>query len=268
VRQDAPDASPPPRRRRRPPPLPFSAAAGGSPFAGLAKVDLAGARFRLVDARGQVLGRLATHVAALLQGKDRPSFDPSCRAGGDVCVVVNAEHAVLTGRKWEGKIYRHHTGRPGGLREETAAEAWRRGPARLVERAVAGMLPRSGAGRRDRLRKLRVFDGPDHPFDADGRGALEMVPSPPPPRVLRDKGRGWALPDGFEPMNPLAYARRMRGSGGRRGGGGGGVSPAPSGGADGRQPGFDDLLAAGEQEMVAAAAKAAAAAAGGARRGE
>lgn len=242
-----------------------------NPFAGLAKVDLRGARFRLVDARGQVLGRLASHVASLLQGKDRPSFDPSNRAGGDVCVVVNAEAIALTGRKWERKTYRRHTGFPGGVKEQSAAELWRRDPARLVEKAVAGMLPRSGAARRDRLRKLRVFVGPEHPFA--GGGALELVDSPPPARVLRDKGQGWPMPEGFEPMNPEAYARRMRGGGRGRavvvGGGGAGAGGAggaasakvrPAGGED--LPAFDDLLAAGEVEVVSGGGAGRAAGAG------
>jgi large subunit ribosomal protein L13 len=252
----------------------FSAASRSSPFAGLAKVDLTGARFRLIDARGQVLGRLASHVANLLQGKDRPTFDPSSRAGGDVCVVINAQEACLTGKKWQSKVYRHHTGAPGGLKEQTADEVWRRDPARLVWRAVAGMLPRSGAGRRDRLRKLRVFAGAEHPFSQGGGGggndstgarsssspslALELVPSPPPERRLRDKGLGWQLPEGFEPMNPAAYARRMRGTRGRgavpaavavEGGGGGAGGEQQQKGAP--PPAFDDLLAADEAAFVA-----------------
>jgi large subunit ribosomal protein L13 len=192
---------------------------------------------------------LATHVATLLQGKDRPTFDPSSRAGGDVCVVVNADSVVLTGRKWERKTYRTHTGYPGGVKEQSATELWRRDPARLVEKAVAGMLPRSGAARRDRLRKLKVFSGADHPFA--GGGALELIPSPPPARVLRDKGQGWPMPEGFEPMNPEAYARRMRGvkgGGGGASGGGAGVKVRPAGGE--ALPAFDDLLAAGEVEVV------------------
>jgi large subunit ribosomal protein L13 len=235
--------------------MPFSAAVGSSPFAGLAKVDLANARFRLVDARGQVLGRLATHVAALLQGKDRPNFDPSSRAGGDVVVVVNAAEAALTGRKWREKVYRHHTGAPGGLKEQTADEVWRRDPARLVWRAVAGMLPRSGAARRDRLRKLRVFSGAEHAFGAkgsDGKPLLELVPSQPPERRLRDKGLGWRLPEGFEPMNPVAYARRMRGS---KGGVGGGGAVAGGAGEADAPPSFGDLLAADEAEFLAKSKK-------------
>jgi large subunit ribosomal protein L13 len=171
-----------------------------------------------------------------------------------VCVVVNADGVVLTGRKWERKTYRTHTGYPGGLKEQSATEMWRRDPARLVEKAVAGMLPRSGAARRDRLRKLRVFAGADHPFA--GGGALELVPSPPPARVLRDKGQGWPMPEGFEPMNPEAYARRMRGARGRGGGGGGGGAVGARGGEKVRPaggealPAFDDLLAAGEVEVV------------------
>jgi Ribosomal protein L13 len=83
---------------------------------------------------------------------------------------------------------------------------WRRDPAQLLHGAVAGMLPKNNL-RPARLRKLRVFTGPDHPFEG-----VELVPWAPPPRVLQDRGLGWLLPDGLEPMNPDAYVRRMRGS--------------------------------------------------------
>lgn len=79
------------------------------PFAGLNRIQLAGLRFRLIDAKNQVVGRLATHIATMLQGKDKPSFDPS-KDNGDVCIVYNAKDVVLTGKKWDKKMYRHHTG--------------------------------------------------------------------------------------------------------------------------------------------------------------
>lgn len=97
-------------------------------------------------------------------------------------------------------------GYPGGLKEVTAKELWRRDPTEILRRTVHGMLPRNNL-RDARMRKLRVFPGPDHPF----RG-VELVPWNMPPRRLQDKGLGWLLPEGFEPMNPEAYMSRMRGS--------------------------------------------------------
>jgi len=97
-------------------------------------------------------------------------------------------------------------GYPGGLKEITAKELWRRDPTELLKRAVYGMLPRNSL-RDDRMRKLRVFPGPDHPFQG-----VELVPWVMPPRKIRDRGLGWLIPEGFNPLNPVAYARRMRGS--------------------------------------------------------
>lgn len=97
-------------------------------------------------------------------------------------------------------------GYPGGLREVTAKELWRRDPTEIVRRAVYGMLPRNNM-RDKRMRKLRVFPGPEHPFKG-----VELVPWQMPPRKLQDRGLGWVLPEGFEPLNPKAYLQRMRGS--------------------------------------------------------
>ncbi|KAF8072848.1 rplM [Scenedesmus sp. PABB004] len=226
------------------------------PFAGLERVDFTGLRMRLIDADNQVIGRLAAYLSMLLQGKDKPTYAPH-KDAGDVCVVVNAERAVFTGNKWEAKVYRWHTGYPGGLKEITARELWRRDPAEILRRTVAGMLPKNNL-RDARLRKLRVFPGPQHPFTG-----VELVPAQPPRRRLRDRGLGWALPPGFEPMNPEAYLVRMRGS--RLAGGGHGgagelqqqqARAQPDGdAAGGAQPGgepiaFDDLLTADELAFV------------------
>lgn len=97
-------------------------------------------------------------------------------------------------------------GYPGGLKEITAKELWRRDPSEVVRRAVYGMLPRNNL-REERMRKLRVFPGPEHPFKG-----VELVPWQMPPRKLQDRGLGWVLPEGFEPLNPKAYLQRMRGS--------------------------------------------------------
>ena len=121
-------------------------------------------RWRVVDAEGQVLGRLATRVATMLRGKDRPTFAPH-RDEGDFVVVVNAAKVRLTGRKLQQKRYYRHSGYPGGLRSVTAAELLARHPERVITEAVRGMLPKSPLGQR-LLRKLKVYPGPEHPHAA------------------------------------------------------------------------------------------------------
>lgn len=121
-------------------------------------------RWVLIDAEGQVLGRLACRIANLLRGKDRPAFTPF-RDLGDFVVVVNAEKVRLTGSKDEKKIYRWHTGYPGGLLEMSAGEMRSRHPERIVSWAVWGMLP-GNRSRKHLMRRLKVYAGPDHPHAA------------------------------------------------------------------------------------------------------
>jgi len=118
----------------------------------------------VVDASGKTLGRLASGVAAILRGKHKPTFTPHVKMGDHV-VVINAAKVVLTGRKKDQKVYRHHTGYPGGLKTESYREVFRRDPAEVVLRAIHGMLPHSRLG--DELRtRVRVYAGPDHPHAA------------------------------------------------------------------------------------------------------
>jgi len=118
----------------------------------------------VVDARDRVLGRLASRVAAVIRGKHKPTFTPNADMG-DFVIVVNADKVRLTGRKMKEKLYRHHTGYPGGLKETTPEKVLAKHPERLVEWAVRGMLPKSRLG--DRLfTKLKVYAGPDHPHQA------------------------------------------------------------------------------------------------------
>ena len=159
-------------------------------------------RFRVLDARGQVVGRLASQIAQVLMGKDKPTFCP-WKDEGDVVVVVNTAEAELTGRKWDQKLYRRHTGYPGGLRERTAREAAARRPDAVLRAAVLGMLPKNNL-RRAMARKLRIFPGPDHPFGAHP----DLVEMAMPPRKLREKGDAFVLPEGFEALNPEAYIKR------------------------------------------------------------
>jgi large subunit ribosomal protein L13 len=124
----------------------------------------AAARWHLMDADGAVLGRLSTRAATLLAGKQRPDWAPH-RDPGDHVVVVNAERIRLTGKKLQQKMYRRHSGKPGGLKEVAAGEMLRRHPERLIEIAVAGMLPKNRLGRR-LIRRLKVYRGPEHPHQA------------------------------------------------------------------------------------------------------
>ncbi len=120
--------------------------------------------WHVVDAEGVPLGRLATRLARVLTGKDKPQYARHIDVG-DFVVVVNAEKAVLTGGKDGKKIYYRHSGQPGKLKSETAERLRARRPTRMVELAVRGMLPRNRLGRRQ-LRKLKVYAGPDHPHQA------------------------------------------------------------------------------------------------------
>jgi large subunit ribosomal protein L13 len=132
----------------------------------------AGTKWHVIDANEQVLGRVATVAARLLQGKHKPAYTPFIDTGDHV-VIVNAKTVRLTGRKEEQKIYRQHSGYEGGLREERAKVVRQKAPHRLVEEAVRGMLPKTKLG--DAMyRKLKVYAGPDHPHSAQKPSAIEV----------------------------------------------------------------------------------------------
>ncbi len=118
----------------------------------------------VVDAADQRLGRLATQVAMILRGKNSPMFTPFMDTG-DFVIVINAEKVAVTGKKREQKIYRRHSGRPGGMKTETFAKLQGRIPERIVEHAVKGMLPKNSLGRQ-LFTKLKVYAGPEHPHQA------------------------------------------------------------------------------------------------------
>ena len=124
----------------------------------------------VVDADGQVLGRLASRVATILRGKHKPSFAPHMDVGDHV-VVINAEKVHLTGRKLHDKMYRWHTGYIGGLREVNAEKMLKTHPERMIEWAVQGMLPKNRLGRA-MGKKLKVYRGSTHPHQAQQPGAL------------------------------------------------------------------------------------------------
>jgi large subunit ribosomal protein L13 len=120
--------------------------------------------WRVVDATGQVLGRMASQIAAVLRGKDKPTFTHHVD-GGDFVVVINAEKLVLTGNKLETKLYRYHTGYKGGVKTRTAKQMVENDPEEMVRLAVWGMLPKGPLGR-DMIGKLKVYKGPSHPHEA------------------------------------------------------------------------------------------------------
>ncbi len=131
------------------------------------------AAWHVIDAEGQVLGRVATIAAKLLQGKHKATYTPFIDTGDHV-VVVNAAKVKLTGRKEDQKIYRQHSGYEGGLREERARIVRQKRPERLVEEAVRGMLPKTKLGEA-MYRKLKVYAGPDHPHAAQKPSKLEVA---------------------------------------------------------------------------------------------
>lgn len=118
----------------------------------------------LVDAANQRLGRLATEVARILRGKNKPTYTPYMDTG-DFVIVVNAEKIQVTGRKRDQKLYRRHSGRPGGMKVETFAKLQARIPERIIEQAVRGMLPKNSLGRQ-LFTKLKVYKGSSHPHAA------------------------------------------------------------------------------------------------------
>jgi large subunit ribosomal protein L13 len=120
--------------------------------------------WHLIDAENAVLGRVASQAAKILMGKNKPTYTPFLDTGDHV-VVVNAEKIRLTGNKEEQKIYRRHSGYPGGLREESARKVRAVRPARMVEEAISGMLPKNKLGKQ-MYRKLKVYAGPKHPHQA------------------------------------------------------------------------------------------------------
>jgi len=128
----------------------------------------------LIDASGLVVGRLASIVALRLRGKHKPTFTPHVDCGDNV-IIVNAERVVLTGRKVQQKVYHHHTGYIGGIKERTARSILEgRFPERVVEKAVERMLPRGPLGRRQ-LGNLRVYKGADHPHAAQQPERLDVA---------------------------------------------------------------------------------------------
>ena len=121
-------------------------------------------RWRVVDAEGQALGRIATEIATALRGKDKPTFSPHLDMG-DFVIVTNASKVKLTGQKTTQKLYRHHTGFLGGLKEIRLDKQLDKHPERVIRAAVWGMMPKGRLGRAQ-IRHLKIYAGPTHPHEA------------------------------------------------------------------------------------------------------
>ncbi len=129
-------------------------------------------KWYLVDAEGAVLGRMASAIASRLKGKHNPMYTPNVDTG-DAIIVVNAEKIVLTGRKWDQKMYYRHSGYMGGLKEITAKKLLEKRPEDIIRFAVKGMLPKNKLGTK-MIKKLKVYSGSDHPHASQKPEALEI----------------------------------------------------------------------------------------------
>jgi len=126
----------------------------------------------IVDANEKILGRFSSGVARLLRGKHKPNFTPHVDCG-DYVIVINADNIRLTGKKWTDKTYVSYTGYPGGQKFKTPTQIKQKSAAKLVEMAIRGMLPKNRLGR-EIFRNLHVFDGPDHPHEAQNPKEIKL----------------------------------------------------------------------------------------------
>ena len=138
----------------------------------LAKPQEVERKWYVIDAEGRNLGRMASEVASILRGKKKPTFTPHVDCG-DYVIVINAEKVAVTGKKRHDKIYKRHTGYPGGLRECTFEELMEKHPTEAVRHAVKGMMPKGKLGRQ-MFKKLKVYAGPEHNHAAQKPEALEI----------------------------------------------------------------------------------------------
>jgi len=129
-------------------------------------------KWYLIDAEGKVLGRLASEIAMILMGKNKPEYIPHIDTG-DYVIVINAEKIKVTGKKAEQKVYVKHTGYPGGRKEIPYKEVLEKHPERILEHAIKGMLPKSSLGR-NMMKKLRVYSGTEHGHEAQKPIELEI----------------------------------------------------------------------------------------------
>jgi large subunit ribosomal protein L13 len=134
--------------------------------------------WHLVDASNQTVGRLAAQVAALLKGKHKPTFLPN-KDVGDVVVIINADKVQFSGKKWDKKLYRWHTGYPGGLKERPAKAMLERNPTKILRKAILGMLYRNTLRQSFMQKRLKIYTGPTHPHTAQLPSGTEPLPKHP-----------------------------------------------------------------------------------------
>ena len=130
-------------------------------------------KWYVVDAEGKHLGRLATEIVRVLRGKNKPQYTPHVDVG-DFVVVVNADRIAVTGRKAEQRIYRRHSGYPGGMKETSYEQMLARKPTEVLRKAVYGMMPKSRLARKQ-FKKLKIYAGPEHPHSAQDPQTLEVT---------------------------------------------------------------------------------------------
>ena len=129
-------------------------------------------KWYVVDAEGKHLGRLATEIVRVLRGKNKPQYTPHVDVG-DFVVVVNADRVAVTGRKAEQKVYRRHSGYPGGMKETSYEQMLARKPTEVLRKAVYGMMPKTRLARKQ-FKKLKIYAGPEHPHSAQDPQTLEV----------------------------------------------------------------------------------------------
>ncbi len=137
------------------------------------KLDEIDRKWHVVDAEGKILGRLASEVATILKGKNKPMYTPHMDVGDHV-IIINAEKIRMTGKKAETKRYYRHTGYPGGLRSDSFEDLLVKAPERILEKAVWGMMPHTKLGRQ-MFKKLKVYAGKEHPHEAQKPTVLEIA---------------------------------------------------------------------------------------------
>jgi large subunit ribosomal protein L13 len=130
-------------------------------------------KWYVVDAEGKHLGRLATEIVRVLRGKNKPQYTPHVDVG-DFVVVVNADRVAVTGRKAEQRVYRRHSGYPGGMKETSYEQMLARKPTEVLRKAVYGMMPKSRLARKQ-FKKLKIYAGPEHPHSAQDPQTLEVT---------------------------------------------------------------------------------------------
>jgi large subunit ribosomal protein L13 len=129
-------------------------------------------KWYVVDAEGKHLGRLATEIVRVLRGKNKPQYTPHVDVG-DFVVVVNADKVAVTGRKAEQRVYRRHSGYPGGMKETSYEQMLARKPTEILRKAVYGMMPKTRLARKQ-FKKLKIYAGPEHPHSAQDPQTLEV----------------------------------------------------------------------------------------------